>query len=283
MNSRIILLGLAVAALSSCSSAYRTGQTPDDVYYSPARETAAYVKVEDDNNDDRRYRAEERYRNDDRYRNNDRYRSNDEYINSDDRWLRMRVRNRYRWSAFDDYQWNDWRYNSWSYNSYNSYSPFNNYWNNYYSWNSFYNPYCTRVILVNPKTNPVVYNRVRNFNLNSYSNNNYTNANSSPSRGAGGKVMSRGNSNPGYNNSNSTLGNSVRKVFSNPNNGGGGGRDTYVSPSSSDRPSRVYQPSESSSSSSSSPRSSGSSSSGSSSGGSSGGSGSGGVNRPSRN
>ena len=97
MNSRIILLGLAVAAFSSCSTAYRTGQTPDDVYYSPARETEAYAKVE--SNDDRRYRADDRYR-DDRY-------SNDEYVNSDDRWLRMRVRNRYRWSAFDDYAYND--------------------------------------------------------------------------------------------------------------------------------------------------------------------------------
>src|SRR5918993_6008453 len=130
MNSRIILLGLTVAALSSCSTAYKSGQTPDDVYYSPARETDAYVKVEND--DERRYRSE------DRYRSNDNYRSNDDYVNSDDRWLRMRVRNRYRWSAFDDYQWNDWRYNSWSYNSYNSYSPFNNYWNSYYSWNSYY-------------------------------------------------------------------------------------------------------------------------------------------------
>jgi hypothetical protein len=267
MNSRIILLGLAVVAFGSCSTAYKTGQTPDDVYYSPARETAAYVKVEND--DDRRYRSE------DRYRSNDIYRSNDDYINSDDRWLRMRVRNRYRWSAFDDYQWNDWRYNSWSYNSYNSYSPFNNYWNNYYSWNSYYNPYCTRVILVNPKTNPVVYNRVRDFNLNSYSNNTYSNRNSSSIRS---KVMSRGTSNPGYNNNNSTLGNSVRKVFSNSNSSSGT-RDTYVSPSSSDRPTRVYQPSSSSSSSSPGTRSSGASSGGSSgSSGSSSGSGS----RPSR-
>jgi hypothetical protein len=132
---------------------------------------------------------------------------------------------------------------------------------------------------VNPKTNPVVYNRVRDFNLSSYSNRTYSNTNSSPSRV---KVMSRGGTtNPGYNNNNSTLGNSVRKVFSNSNNSGGS-RDTYVSPSSSDRPTRVYQPSSStSSSSSSSPsRSSGSSSSA---GGSSGGSsGSSSGSRPSR-
>lgn len=271
MNSRIILLGFAAAALSSCSTAYKTGHTPDDVYFSPAREADAYVKVESD--DDRRYRSEERYR------------SNDEYVNSDDRWLRMRVRNRYRWSTFDDYEWNDWRYNSWNNNLYyssspfNGYSPFNNYWNNYYHWNNYYNPYCTRVIVVNPKTNPLVYNQVRNFNLNSYSNNSYSNVNRTP---IGAKSASRRLPNQGYNNNNSTLGNSVRKVFSNGNNSG---RDTYYSPSSSERPSRTYQPS-SSSSSGSSGSSSGSRSSGSSSGGSSGGgssSGSGGVNRPSRN
>ena len=258
MNGRIILLGIAVATFTSCSTAYRTGQTPDDVYYSPARETEAYVKVE--NNDQPQYR------------NEDQYRSN-EYVHPDDRWLRMRVRNRYRWSSFDDYDWNDWRYNSWSYNSYNTYSPFNNYWSNYYSWNSYYNPYCSRVILVNPKSNPVVYNRIRDFNLNTYSNNSYSNSNTSPSRN---KLMNRGSSNSGYNNNNSTLGNSVRRVFSNSNSNSG--RDTYVSPSSSDRPTRTYQPSSSSSSNSSSnSRSSGSS--GSSSGGSSGG---GSGSRPSR-
>ena len=175
MNLRIILLALVVAAFSSCSTAYKTGQTPDDVYYSPGKEAAAYVNVE--NNDDRRYRAEERYSG-----------RNEQYIDPDDRWLRMRVRNRYRWSAFDDYAYNDWRYNTWnahsyySYSPFNTYSPFNNYWSNYYSWNSFYNPYCSRIIIVNPKTNPVVYNRVRNFNLNSYSNNVYSNSNNSPSR-----------------------------------------------------------------------------------------------------
>ena len=254
MNVRIILLGVAVATLGSCSTAYRTGQTPDDVYYSPAKETVAYVKVE--NNDQPNYR------------NEDRYRSN-EYVNPDDRWLRMRVRNRYRWSSFDDYEFNDWRYNSWGYNSYYTYSPFNNYWNNYYSWNSYYNPYHTRVILVSPK-NPTVYNRVRDFNLNTYSNNAYSNSNTSPSRS---KIMNRNSSNPGYNNNNSTLGNSVRRVFSNSNSG----RDTYVSPSSSDRPTRVYEPSSSSPSNSSSGSRSGGSS-GSSGGSSGGGSGS----RPSR-
>lgn len=267
MNARIILLGLCAAVITSCSTAYKTGQTPDDVYYSPARESEEYVSVE--NNDDRRYRGE------------DRYRSNSEYVNPDDRWLRMRVRNRYRWSAFDEYEFNDWRYggyatygrfNSYAY-SYNPYSSFNNYWNNYYSWNSYYNPYCNRVIILNPKTNPGVYNRVRSFNLNSYENSAYSNRNATPSRNT---FLNRNPStNQGYNNSNSGFGNSRKRVYSNSNSG----RDTYVSPSSSDRPTRVYQPSSSSSSPSSNSGSRSSGNSGSSSGSSSGG---GSGSRPSR-
>ncbi|MDQ6890923.1 MAG: hypothetical protein M3Z56_11675, partial [Bacteroidota bacterium] len=37
-TKHLFLLGL-VAAFSSCSTAYRTGQTTDDVYYSPAPPT----------------------------------------------------------------------------------------------------------------------------------------------------------------------------------------------------------------------------------------------------
>jgi hypothetical protein len=63
---------------------YKSGQTPDDVDYSPEREGAAYVETKPSNN---RYQSYE-------------------YDNADDRWLRMRVRNPYRWNAFDDYDWN---------------------------------------------------------------------------------------------------------------------------------------------------------------------------------
>ena len=90
MNSRIIILAVAVLGLASCSTAYRTGQTPDDVYYSPERQRDEYVVVD---------------------RNNDRVYSNDRYYNPDDNYLRMMSRNRYRWSAFDDYYWMDSRRN----------------------------------------------------------------------------------------------------------------------------------------------------------------------------
>ena len=37
MNLKIFLLALSAIAMSSCSTIYKNGQTPDDVYYSPSR------------------------------------------------------------------------------------------------------------------------------------------------------------------------------------------------------------------------------------------------------
>ena len=62
MNRQILLLAITAAALSSCTTAYKTGQTPDDVYFSPARPQDEYVQVkekeeyryDDDYYDDRR-------------------------------------------------------------------------------------------------------------------------------------------------------------------------------------------------------------------------------------
>lgn len=41
MNLKILLFVLFAAGISSCSSIYKSGQTPDDVYYSPARPVEA--------------------------------------------------------------------------------------------------------------------------------------------------------------------------------------------------------------------------------------------------
>jgi hypothetical protein len=43
MKIKYIILAGIVVALSSCSTAYRSGQTPDDVYYSPAPVENSYV------------------------------------------------------------------------------------------------------------------------------------------------------------------------------------------------------------------------------------------------
>ena len=284
MRSLIIAAVTAVVALSSCS-VYRSGQTPDDVYYSPAPEkggAAAYVEADGDRDEGRR-----------RY-NERSYNGYDDYATPDDRWLMMRVRNRYRWSIFDDYSYYS-PYSNWHYNPYNSwsyggwggfgwqpgislgfgyYDPFGypsyNRFNDYYYWNSYYNPYYPKVVVVNPRNNPYAYNRIRNFNLNTYNNRNYNN-----NRG----VMNPHRANQGYNNNNNnnrTLGNSFRRVFSNSNNSTvhPGNRDTYRSNEtfrnpSSDRPTRVYSPSTNNNS-TYSPRNSGSGNSNSNSGSSSG-------------
>ncbi len=47
MQTKILLFLLSTAVFSSCSTAYKSGQTPDDVYYSPAR------AVEEDQDNDR--------------------------------------------------------------------------------------------------------------------------------------------------------------------------------------------------------------------------------------
>ena len=257
MTLRTVLPAIiAIAAFSGCVSAYRTGQTPDDVYYSPAREGAAYAQI-DQRRDGRGS-----------YRNND-------YYSYDDRWLRMRVANRYRWSAFDDYDWYDWRYNTWSYHHYSPYY-WNTYWNNYYYWNSWYNPYYGSIIVVNPKTNPVVYGKVRDFSLSSYTNTNYNNTNAARRFNRPKGQYSNGarynNSNSRYDNNNNSLGSSIRKIFSGSGSNGNSSRSGSYSPGS-ERPTRTYTPPPSSTGSSS--RSGGSS-------GSSGGSSGGGVSRPSR-
>src|SRR5688572_388874 len=244
MKSIIIAAVTAVVALSSCS-VYREGQTPDDVYYSPgkSREQVAYVEGSGDRDEGRRYNNNQRG-----------YSGYDDYASADDRWLMMRVRNRYRWSYFDDYNYynpyNSFGYGGWGgYGSYgfgyqpgfsfglgfgNYYDPFGyGHFNNYYNWNSYYNPYYPRVIVVNPKNDPGAYNRIRNFNLNNYSNRNYNNNRS---------VIRPGRAN-GYNNSNnSTLGNSFRRVFSNSTTlrPSRGSNDEYYRPSSQDIPTRRY-------------------------------------------
>src|SRR5678815_4768861 len=86
MRSAILLLVLSAAILGSCTSAYKTGQTPDDVYFSPERPQDKYVTVQD----------EDRYLGDDSY---------------DDQYLRMKVHNRMMWSGLDDPYFYNPRYN----------------------------------------------------------------------------------------------------------------------------------------------------------------------------
>jgi len=241
MKSAILLLAVFAAAFSSCTTAYKTGQTPDDVYYSPVKpqQDQEYVQKED---------SRENTYSDEAY---------------DDRYLRMKVRNRYRWNTLNDWYYYD-RY-SYGYNYY--YGSYNNPYN---AWNYYYNLYCCchsnnmnmysnpKVAFIKPEAKP------HNFNLGGYTNNTYSNTNS----GTGSKrVYTNTNTNNNNNNSNG-LSKTIRTIFerSNNNNSSSGSNSN-----SSSSPSRTYTPS-SSSPSSSSPSS-----------GSSGGSSGGGVTRPVRN
>jgi hypothetical protein len=222
MNTRILLLAAGVAALSSCSSVYKSGQTPDDVYYSPVRPQEEYVEVQKDED---KYQSYVAYQ--DAYRN--------------DRFLRLSVQNRYYRGMYDAYDNYDWRYNAYAYN-------YNSPWNNYWSWNNFYNPYCTPVIytgypkggFVQPVSRPVA------FNVNSYK---------PITNGAGSYRGSYyyNNSNGTRYNSINSLGNSFQKAFSGSNN------NSYTPSTNTSTPTRTYTPSTSSSSSSSGSSSSGSS------------------------
>lgn len=164
MKRKILLSLFVVSLLASCSTAYKTGQTPDDVYFSPAK------AVTEENKQDK----------------------NDEYANLDDNYLRMKVRHYNRWSYIDDYSyWNDSRYyeqNCYNYPYYNTYygnyySPYFSYygWNSYsyyspygYYGNSYYNPYYSVVRHNNPKS---FFGNTSASNVKSYRNNNYNNNN----------------------------------------------------------------------------------------------------------
>lgn len=129
-----------VIVFGSCTTVYKSGQTPDDVYFSPAKQKEEYVRVEKD--EDRQYKKSDE---DDAY--------------DDDRYLRMKVRNRDRWTYLDDYYRDPRAYTygrTYYYNDMCCCNP-RTYWNDYY------NPYVSRVFYVNPKA--VVYNRPRTYNL----------------------------------------------------------------------------------------------------------------------
>ncbi|TDH28760.1 hypothetical protein EXU57_01425 [Segetibacter sp. 3557_3] len=195
MNYKILLLAFSAAVLTSCST-YKAGQTPDDVYYSPARDLTAKKEVR---NEPRR----------------DRY---EEYISSqDDQYLRRKIRDRERWSTIDDYSyWYDsrydhmdglsyYRYNTWNqpyrYNSwaYNPWAP------SYFGYGGMYSPAYPIVYYKNPR---VYTGTTGKSNLTSFSNRAYSNQNSNSN-----------NYNKGRGNENSNFGSLMKRVFSAPETG----------------------------------------------------------------
>jgi hypothetical protein len=228
MKKRILSVFALAILLASCSSAYRQAQTPDDVYYSPAKEK------------ERTYASTNDSRQTDNYtHHNNNY---DDYTSSEDDYLRMKIQNRYRWNELDDYDY--WYSPSYAFNNYYGYNSFNpflsNSWglsfyyspftsiqpygwfNSYYPTYGFYSPYngyyghgygysYMPVFLTNVKSTPGVHRPL----LGSYVNygNGYNN-NNNRSRSIGRYIPSFNTGDSRYNNRNSSFSNN--KSFSSP-------------------------------------------------------------------
>src|SRR5687768_12679551 len=195
MKSFLPLLSLTLV-FASCTTAYKSGQTPDDVYFSPERPQAEYVTVED--------KEEDRY-----YRGESNRSSNDYYNYEEDRYLRMKVRNRSRWSYLD----NDfYSYNPYVYNNYGYY--YNSPWNSYSYWNQWYNPYSRQVIIYNPQTSASY--RPRTVNLRVFDNPvNNTPGNTKSSYN--NRTGSSNNTNNSYSAPRRNVGNELRNIFNSGN------------------------------------------------------------------
>ncbi|ULQ53572.1 hypothetical protein [Flavihumibacter fluvii] len=254
-----LIAGTALVALSSCSSLYKSGQTPDDVYFSPGKPAAAVVKGDDYQEASPRNGSS---------RKNAPY---DDYSYRDDRYLRLMISaGYYPGSYYSGYamMMDPWLYNNWRWNSYMIWnSGFNSPWNSMWYWNSFYNPYCAPVYYYPGKGGyggnggysiPRPSRPASAFSMSSYLNTNGTNNRSGYSTG---KYYSNSyNNSNGTRNSNYNSSNNRRSLF--------GGNTNNSNNSSYERTSRSYTPSNNSGSSGS--RSS------------SGSSGGGGVSRPTR-
>jgi hypothetical protein len=140
MNLKILLLAISAATLTSCSSTYKSGQTPDDVYYSPAR-----VVEENYRTETKRERVNEYYQ---------------------DRGVRMAVYDR-RWRDFNDEF--DYRYDPYHY----GYS-YGYYYNPYYC---HYPVYFNNIVISNPKNTVPRMTSLGSYNNPSYSISNVKNAN----------------------------------------------------------------------------------------------------------
>ncbi len=273
-----LFLGTALVVMSSCSSLYKSAQTPDDVYYSPGKPVVAAAT-----------QSGEGDRSQGEYMETNARRGNRSVENGygdasyrDDQYLRLMIASGNRSYYYDDLYYNGgfgmmspWMVNNWRWNSYMTWnmgfgSPYGSlwYWNNFYNpyYSSFYSPYYYNPIYVVPGKGSGYANYVRpsrpssSFAMGSYLNTN--------SNGNGNAYRPGRNYQNSFNNSNN------RSIYNNSNrrsSGYGNADNNRMNGSSSaDRPTRSYSPSTSNSSSSGS-RSSGSS-----------GGGGGSISRPTR-
>lgn len=216
MKQTLLLAVLSMGLLSACSTAFKTGQTPDDVYYSPGREMEYVVREER-----QQQQQQQEYR---------------EYLTSlDDRYLRMKIANRYRWGAIDDFNyWYDSRYDFSSFNYYSGINPYYGYYNpgwnlgygyskygipgtGNYGWSS---PYYTIVKYSTPKYS----GSTSGSNITAYRNKSYNNSNYGYRDPKTGNFIPSGNNN--------SFGNLLKRVFT--------GSSENNTSSSFDRPTRSF-------------------------------------------
>ena len=146
-----LLAGAAVIALSSCSSIYKSGQTHDDVYYSPGKAVSPMARNNNSNNAGDEEAGSEYLETNGRSGNRSVSSGYGSAGYQDDQYLRMMIASGRRGYFYDDlyyngglgmmdpYMLNNWRFNSMlTWNS-GFYSPYSSLW----YWNSFYNPYYT--------------------------------------------------------------------------------------------------------------------------------------------
>lgn len=217
MLYKTLILAISVAACSSCSTAYKSTQTPDDVYYSPTR------PLLDETKEDNR----------------------DEVVNnytSEDREIMMGIRDQ-RWRYMDDPCACNWGYNNsfYNYSPYGYYnSPYNysfNNRNNYYGY--YYNPYYYPHPIYNLTVTtfrPAINTTPRMVNLNAYRGYNRNNipTKSNTNLNWNNKTRSYNNSNTQSSRQSSRVGDVIRKVLT-PASSRGNSNDT-----------RTYTPSKSS-------------------------------------
>ena len=166
MKTKHLLLFISIVVFSSCSSAYRIGQTPDDVYYSPAPPPPVeYVKM--DNQQD-----------------NDAY-ANNNTNNIEDLAIRRGINDpMYRSNISLDFGFG---YNPYDYYGSSLFSPYSSFYNpytytgvtfypyNYNYYNSYYSPfnnyYYPPVYILKSGSPASNYTGPRRYNLGVYNNN----------------------------------------------------------------------------------------------------------------
>ena len=293
MKIKYIILLAGVAAFSSCSTAYRSGQTPDDVYYSPAPQENTYVSAPSNKDQDSYY-----------YRNNN---DNDitAGINNPVYRSPLTLSMGFGYSPYSMYPYNSFSnpyygynnfgyspygmkgmygpYSPFGYDEFSMYSPYNNYYSPYSSFGLGYSPYSygfgyspfSYGYGYSPYYSPVLFSSknvntntgARRYNLGVYNNNgrNSTESNISqqpirtettqPNRGSGvGNVIRRVFS-PSQRNTYSVPNNNTRRSYNN-NNGrtyNNSRNDNYQTPQRSFTPSTSTESSSPSSSGGSAP------------------------------